>query len=117
MAKIYGIKIYTVGMGTNRKAPFMVNTPLGPQAILRNVDLDETTLSEISKITGGRFFKATDANSLQKIYATIDELEKSEVRWIDHSEFNELFPFFLIPGMFLLLLEILTSQLLLVRIP
>ncbi len=117
VAKIYGIKIYTVGMGTNQKASFMVDTPVGPRAILRDVDLDETTLREISEITGGQFFKATDANSLQKIYATIDELEKSEVRWIDHSEFNELYPWFLIPGMLLLLLEVLLGQWTLVRIP
>lgn len=117
VAKIYGIKIYTVGMGTNQRAPFRVDTPLGPRTILRNVDLDETALREISEITGGKFFKATDASSLQKIYATIDELEKSEVRWIDHSEFNELYPYFLVPGMFLLLLEVLASQWLLVRIP
>lgn len=117
VAKIYGIKIYTVGMGTSKAAPFIVNTPFGPQSMMQKVDLDETTLRQIADITGGKFFKATDANSLQKIYATIDELEKSEVRWIDHSEFNELFSYFLIPGMLLLLLESLLSNLVLVRIP
>ncbi len=117
VAKIYGIKIYTVGMGTSKASPSTIDTPFGPRSVMQRAYLDETTLKQIAKITGGQYFKATDADTLQKIYATIDELETSEVRWIDHSEFNELYPYFLIPGMLLLLLESLISNLILVRIP
>ena len=117
VAATYGIKIYTVGMGTEGEAGFLINTPFGGQTILRRADLDERTLREIARITGGKYFRATDANSLKKIYETIDSLEKSEVRWIDHSEYNELYPYFLIPAMLILLTELLLSHWLLVRIP
>ncbi len=117
VSKIYGIKIYTIGMGTTGNAPFAVDTPFGPRSMMTRAYLDETTLRQIAEITGGQFFKATDADSLKQIYATIDELETSEVRWIDHSEFNELYPYFLIPAMVLLLLESLLVNLVLVRIP
>ncbi|MFQ5482151.1 MAG: VWA domain-containing protein [Nitrospinaceae bacterium] len=117
VALAHGIKIYTVGMGTEGQTQFYVDTPLGPQTVLRNVDLDVDTLEKIAAITGGRFFRAKDADSLKNIYKTIDSLEKSEVRWIDHSEFKELFPFFLLAAMVLLGVESLLNHVWLVRIP
>ncbi len=117
IANALGIKIYTVGVGTQGKAPFMVDTPFGTQVVYQEVALDEVTLKKISQLTGGKYFRATDSDSLKKIYEQIDSLEKSEVKWIDHSEFNELFPFFLIPGIFLLLLEAILSQTQMRRIP
>jgi Ca-activated chloride channel family protein len=81
------------------------------------VDIDETTLTEISKITGGQYFRATDLESLQNIYKQIDEMEKSEVKVIDHSEYKELFHYFLVPGLMFLLLEVGLSNTLLRRIP
>jgi len=117
IASALGVKIYAVGVGTRGKAPFKVNTPIGPQIIYQNVELDETTLKQIAEKTGGRYFRATDSDSLKKIYEQIDLLEKSEVKWIDHSEFNELFPRFLIPGLLLLLIEIGLSGTRLRRIP
>lgn len=117
IAKTYGIKIYTVGVGTHDKAPFMVDGVFGGQIVYQQVEMDETTLKQISQITGGQYFRATDTHSLKKIYAQIDQLEKSEVRWIDHSEYRELFPFFLVPGLMLLLMEIGLSQTRLRRIP
>lgn len=116
-AKTFGIKIHTIGVGTEGKAPFLVNSIFGQRYVYQEVDIDETTLTEISKITGGQYFRATDLESLKNIYDQIDEMEKSEVKVIDHSEYKELFHIFLVPGLMLLLLEIILSNTLLRRIP
>lgn len=116
-AKTFGIKIHTIGVGTKGKAPFLVNSIFGPRYVYQEVDIDETTLQEISKITGGQYFRATDVESLENIYSQIDEMEKSEVKVIDHSEYTELFHYFLLPGLALLLLEVGLSNTLLRRIP
>lgn len=117
IAKSYGIKIYTVGVGTLGKAPFLVDSFFGQQLIYQDVDLDEDTLKAISATTGGKYFRATDRESLKDIYTQIDKLEKSEVKVIDHSEYTELFPTFLICGLTLVLLEIVLSNTRLRRIP
>jgi Ca-activated chloride channel homolog len=116
-AKTFGIKIHTIGVGTQGKAPFLVNSVFGQRYVYQEVDIDETTLAEISNITGGQYFRATDLESLQNIYHQIDKMEKSEVKVIDHSEYNELFYYFLIPGLLLLFIEIGLSNTLLRRIP
>ena len=116
-AKAFGIKIHTIGVGTKGKAPFLVNSIFGQRYIYQKVDIDETTLKEISQITGGEYFRATDLESLKNIYNQIDEMEKSEVKVIDHSEYKELYYFFLIPGLVILLLEIVSSNTLLRKIP
>jgi len=116
-AKTFGIKIYTIGIGTKGKAPFLVNSVFGQRYVYQEVDIDETTLKEISQITGGQYFRATDLESLKKIYNQIDKMEKSEVKVIDHSEYKELFYYFLVPGLLLLLLEAGLSNTFLRRIP
>jgi|FLOH01.1.fsa_nt_gi Ca-activated chloride channel homolog len=116
-AKAFGIKIHTIGVGTKGKAPFLVNSIFGQRYVYQEVDIDEGTLQEISKITGGQYFRATDLESLKNIYKQIDEMEKSEVKVIDHSEYKELFHYFLVPGLALLLLEIGLSNTFLRRIP
>ena len=116
-AKTFGIKIHTIGVGNEGKAPFLVNSIFGQRYVYQEVDIDETTLTEISNITGGQYFRATDLESLKNIYQQIDEMEKSEVKVIDHSEYKELVHYFLIPGLILLLLEIGLSNTLLRRIP
>lgn len=117
IAKTLGIKIYTVGVGTRGKAPFIVDGLMGQRMVYQNVEMDEAVLREIAGITGGKYYRATDADSLKKIYAQIDQLEKSEVKWIDHSEFKELFPYYLVPGILLLLTELVLAQTRLRRIP
>lgn len=117
IAKTFGIKIYTIGVGTRGKAPFIIDGLMGQRMIYQNVEMDEEVLMKIAEITGGKYYRATDAESLKKIYAQIDQLEKSEVKWIDHSEFKELFPHYLVPGVLLLLLEIVLTQTRLRRIP
>ena len=116
-AKTFGIKIHTIAVGTHGKAPFLVNSIFGQRYVYQQVDIDEDTLKKISDLTGGQYFRATDLESLKTIYKQIDEMEKSEVKVIDHSEYTELFHYFLIPGLLILLLEILLSNTVLRRIP
>ena len=116
-AKAFGIKIHTIAVGTHGKAPFLVNSIFGQRYVYQQVDIDEDTLKKISDLTGGQYFRATDLESLKTIYKQIDEMEKSEVKVIDHSEYTELFHYFLIPGLMILLLEILLSNTVLRRIP
>ena len=116
-AKTFGIKIHTIGVGTQGKAPFLVNSIFGQRYVYQDVDIDETTLTEISKVTGGQYFRATDLESLKNIYKQIDEMEKSEVKVIDYSEYKEIFHYFLVPGLMLLFLEITLSNTILRRIP
>ena len=116
-AKAFGIKIHTIGVGTHGKAPFLVNSIFGQRYVYQEVDIDENTLKEISNLTGGQYFRATDLESLKSIYKQIDQMEKSEVKVLDHSEYTELFHYFLIPGILLLLSEIILSNSVLRRIP
>lgn len=117
IANDFGIKIYTIGVGTRGKAPFLVDTIYGERLVYQEVDIDEDTLKKISDFTGAKYFRATDLKSLKDIYQQIDSLEKSEVKVIDHTQFKELFPYFLVPTLFLILLEIILSNTLFRRIP
>jgi len=117
IAHTYGIKIYTVGVGTQGQAPFIIDTPFGQKTVMQRVEMDEASLKKIAEQTGGRYFRATDSDSLKQIYGQIDSLEKSEVKWIDHSEYRELFPLFLIPALLLIFAEVILSQTRLRRIP
>ena len=117
IAKSLGIKVYTIGVGKRGKAPFLVDSIFGKRLIYRNVDIDEEVLNKISKMTDAKYFRATDLKSLKDIYKQIDLLEKSKVKSIDHSEHKELFHYFLIPGLILLLTEIVFSNSFLRRLP
>ena len=116
-AKAFGIKIHPIAVGTYGKAPFLVNSIFGQRYVYQQVDIDEDTLKKISDLTGGQYFRATDLESLKTIYKQIDEMEKSEVKVIEHSEYTELFHYFLIPAILLLLLEVALSNTILRRIP
>jgi Ca-activated chloride channel family protein len=117
IAATFDIKVYTVGVGTHGKAPFLVDTVFGQSYVYQEVDLDEDTLQAIAQNTGAKYFRATDRKTLEDIYNQIDQMEKSEVIKKEHSEYNELFPRFLYAGLFLLLLEIILSNTRLLKIP
>lgn len=117
IAKALDIKIYTIGVGTHGEAPFLRDTVFGKRYVYQQVDIDEETLQKISAMTGAKYFRATDLQSLKDIYRQIDGLEKSEVKVIEHTNYKELFSLFLIPGLALILLEILAAQTRLQRIP
>jgi len=86
IAKLYGIRIYTVGIGTIGQAPYPVQTPYGIQTQMMKVEIDEPLLIEIAKATDGKYFRATNNAKLRAIYKEIDKMEKSK---IDVTEFRK----------------------------
>ena len=117
IARTYGIKIYTIGVGSRGKAPFLVDSIFGKQYIYQDVEIDEKTLQEIAQLTGAKYFRATDRETLEDIYSQIDSLEKSEVKILDHSEYKEVFHYFLLAGLFVFLVELILTNTRLRRIP
>ncbi len=118
LAKAMGIKIYTIGVGTKGEAPYPVDDPVfGRRYIYIPADIDEDSLKAIASTTGGHYFRATDASSLQTIFGQIDRMEKTQAKVKHYLHFTELFPAFLLPGAFLFLLEVGVSQTRLRRIP
>jgi Ca-activated chloride channel family protein len=117
-AKALGIRIYTIGAGTEGEAPFPLQNAFG-RTVYRNVlvKFDEKTLSEIATITNGQYFRATDTNSLRKIFSEIDKMEKTKVEVERTAQYRDLFHYVLIPGIACLLLEILLSQTVWRRLP
>jgi Ca-activated chloride channel family protein len=107
IAKALGIKIYTIGAGTRGIAPVPVRTRDGHTVLRRmQVFVDERTLKEIAEITGGQYFRATDSEALQAIYAEIDRLETTTNVAEQYQQYAERFALFVLPGLALLLLEI-----------
>jgi len=92
--------------------------PFGNKVYTRvSVDIDEETLKKIADITGGQYFRATDTDSLKEIYSQIDQMEKVKSEVKIYMEYKELFPYFLIPALVLLVLEIVVKNTWLKRIP
>lgn len=112
-----GIKIYAIGVGGTEPAPFPVQTPFGTKIIRQRVDLDEETLMKVAEVGHGQYFRAADTDQLQKIYDIIDQQEKTEVKVKEFFHFRELYPWFLVPAIFLLLMEIVIRTTVLRTIP
>ena len=106
-AATYGIKIYTVGVGTDGEAPFMVDGIFGKRMSYHRVEMDEPTLTANAEATGARYFRAKDTESLKEIYRVIDEMEKTEVEIKEWTDYQELFGAALWPALLLLILELL----------
>lgn len=118
LARTFGIKVYTIGVGRGGLVPFPINDPLfGKRYVQAKVDIDEMTLKRIADLTGGVFFRARDPASLSEIYARINELEKTEVKVREYVSYDELFPYFLVPGLLLLALEVLARNSLFLKVP
>jgi Ca-activated chloride channel family protein len=117
IAKEFNIKVYTIGVGSTGLVPYPEETPFGVRKVYARLDIDEDTLKQIADITGGKFFRATDTEELKQIYSTIDKLEKSEIKTKEYKDYLELFPFFVICGLFLLVTEVLLDRVILIRIP
>jgi Ca-activated chloride channel family protein len=97
IAKVYGVRIYTIGVGTMGKAPYPMQTPFGVQTQYVDVKIDEQLLQQVAEMTDGRYFRATSNKKLREIYQEIDKLEKSkiDVAEIERTK-EEYFPFALI---------------------
>jgi Ca-activated chloride channel family protein len=110
IAKTFGIRVYTIGVGTQGMAPYPVQTPYGIQYQDMPVEIDEGILQQISQTTGGKYFRATDNDSLEKIYKEIDKLEKSK---IDVRQFSKKEEKYLLPALiafFMLVVEIIARN-------
>ena len=117
LASTFGIRVYTVGIGTMGEAPYPVQTPFGISMKNLPVKIDEDVLREIAEMTGGQYFRATDNNKLKAIYAEIDKLEKSKIEVRQYSTKSEEFLLFALFGAILLLLEIALRNSILRNIP
>lgn len=117
IAATFGIRVYTVGVGSRGAAPFPVQTPRGVQYQSIEADIDEEVLQEIAQITGGRYFRATDEDKLVEIYAEIEQLEKSMIEVMHFSSSSEEYRSFIFFAGLLLVIEWLIRALWLRSIP
>lgn len=111
IAKAFGVRVYTVGVGTRGQAPFPFRSPFGG-IVYQNVEvkIDEPLLTQIADMTGGKYFRATDNKKLKAIYQEIDKLEKSKIEVQEFRKKNEMFlPWVLAAGLLLLLEFILKN--------
>lgn len=119
-ARALGIKVYTIGIGEQGTAPMPVGrNPYTGQTVYQNVpvDVDEDTLQKIADATGGKYYRADNAERFRQIYAEIDKLEKTEATINKYTEFQELFPGFVWGGLALLLIELGLGQTIFRRLP
>src|SRR5690554_586421 len=107
IARTFGIRVYTIGVGSIGTAPYPVQTPYGTQVRDVEVKIDEKMLQEIANITGGRYFRATGNLKLQEIYEEIDQLEKSKIEVREFSRRSEEFLPFALAGILLLVVGFL----------
>ena len=120
IAKAQGIRVYTIGVGTQGMAPYPAYDIYGNPAggtVMMKVEIDEKTLRAIAETTGGQYFRATDKSKLKAIYDEINQLEKSKVEITEHTSYHELFVAWLLWAAGLLAAEFLVATLLLKRIP
>jgi Ca-activated chloride channel family protein len=110
-AQALGVKVYTIGVGTRGRAPIPSLDPFGYKYYrMMEVNIDEDTLKQIAKRTGGAYFRADSSTTLRDIYDQIDRLEKTEVQVKKFQRYRELFPLVVLPGLVLLLLEVILSH-------
>ncbi|MGF7139787.1 vWA domain-containing protein [Roseimarinus sediminis] len=107
IAKTFGIRVYTIGVGTVGTAPYPFETPFGTRIQQVPVKIDEEGLQSIADITGGKYFRATNNEKLQQIYEEIDALEKSKIEVKEFSKKQEEFQPFALAALILLVLGIL----------
>jgi Ca-activated chloride channel family protein len=117
-AKSLGIKVYTIGVGMRGEAPMPVVDIFGrattqPMA----VDIDEDTLTKIADMTGGKYYRADNAERFQQIYAEIDKLEKSEAVMKKYTEYKDLFGWYILAGLTVLLVEQVLKHTIMRRLP
>jgi Ca-activated chloride channel homolog len=117
-AEALKVKVYTIGVGTRGTAPVPRMNVFGQKTYVQMpVDIDEDTLKNIAQRTGAKYFRADSTDTLRKIYEEIDQLEKTEVEVKQYVRVDELFAWAVVPGLFLLLLEVLLSHTLWRRLP
>ena len=117
IAKTYGIRVYTIGVGKEGEAPYPVMTPWGVQVQNMKVEIDEALLKEIAESTGGRYFRATDNTKLAEIYGEINKMEKARTTVDSFPVYEELFGRYLFWALLALLLGMLINWFVIRRLP
>lgn len=117
IAKAFGIRVYTIGVGSEGYATQPENTPMGVVTQQVKVSIDEKLLSEIANETGGKYFRAKDNESLAGIYTEIDGLEKTKMEVINTIRFSDKFFPFIAAAIFFLLLELILRYMVLRKFP
>ena len=113
-----GVKIYTIGVGTSGRAPFLVNHPLfGQRYVYQQVDMDEAALQNIADKTGGLYFKAESTEALKRIYETIDTMEKTEAKSNEYAVYNDLYPWLVSVALLLLIMRIVLENTIYLEVP
>lgn len=108
IAKEFGIRVYSIGIGTKGLAPYPFKTPLGIQYQYMEVQIDEATMKQIAERTGGLYFRATDLNKLKAIYKEIDQLEKTKIEVTEFRKRSEEFLPFALGAAIFLIIEVIT---------
>ena len=118
IAQAYGIKIYTIGAGKKGTAMYPVDNPIfGKQYVPMQVEIDEEVLTEIARITNGRYFRATNEEKLKEIYHEIGQLEQTKIEVKEYTRYQELFVYYLAPGLLILLVQLILSHTYFKRLP
>lgn len=118
IAKTFGVRVYTVGVGSMGMAPYPAKDFFGRKVYQQmEVEIDEATLQDIARLTDGRYFRATNNTKLSEIYDEIDKLEKSKIEVKEYSKKKEEFLPFALTAALLLILEVLLRQTVLRNIP
>jgi len=111
VAHAFGIRIYTVGVGKRGTAMYPVDDPIfGKRYVQMPVEIDESTLTQIAKLTDGKYYRATDKKTLEQIFAEIDQLEKTKIEVKQYTRFKELFASFLVAALFAVVVEVAVSN-------
>lgn len=117
LAKAFGVRVYTIGVGTMGEAPYPIQTVFGIQMQSMPVEIDEVILNKIADNTDGKYFRATNKNKLKEIYAEIDKLEKTKIEVKNYSKKNEMYLSFGILALIILLFELILRYTVLRIIP
>jgi Ca-activated chloride channel family protein len=117
IAKTYGIRVYTIGVGANGEAPYPVMTPWGVDIQNVKVEIDEQLLTNIANETGGRYFRATDNTKLAEIYSEIGKMEKTRTTIDSFPVYKELFLGYAVAALICLMLELLLNVFVIRRLP
>ena len=117
IAKTYGVRVYTIGVGANGTAPYPVMTPWGVEVRNVEVEIDEELLKTVAETTGGRYFRATDNTKLAEIYSEINRMETARTTVDSFPVYKELFGGYALAALICLLLELLLGALMSRRLP
>ncbi len=118
IAKTFGVRVYTIGVGSQGQAPYPVVDMFGRKRYQQmDVDIDEDVLNQIAHVTDGKYFRAIDNKRLEEVYESIDKLEKSKIEVKEFSRKTEEFLPYLLLGLLLLIMELLLRVTILRNVP